>query len=195
MKETEDNILQHAFKLFLQNNFEKVSMSRIENATGNSRTAIYYYAKSKEDLFIKVIDRFVLQPLDVKNKVPNTDSTLYDFIARQIDGVKRTMRNLMKMSENNSNSYMNLIFQAAKYYPGFGEKYMALSEEELDIWKKVIRNAIIKEEVRGDIDIEMEAMNFRYAQLGMACDMSFANGLDPDRLLRVWMYNYNRIRQ
>lgn len=194
MKETEENIFLNSFKLFLQYNFEKVSMARIENATGNSRTAIYYYAKNKEDLFMKVIDRYILRPLDVKNKVPDTNLSLYEFIAKQIEGIKRTMLNLMKLSGSNSNSYMNLIFQAAKYYPGFREKYTALSNAELQIWKEVIRNAVMKEEVRADIDVDLEAMNFRFDHLGMACDMNFSTGLDADRLLRLWMYNYNRIR-
>ena len=104
------------------------------------------------------------------------------------------MANLNKLSGSHSNSYMNLIFQAAKYYPGFREKYTDLSNEELQIWEKVIRNAVVKGEVRADIDVELEAMNFRFNHLGMACDMNFSAGLDPDRLLRVWMYNYNRLR-
>lgn len=57
-EETVRKILEAAGKLFLSNGYEKTSMQDIINALGMSKGAIYHHFKSKEDLFVRVINEF-----------------------------------------------------------------------------------------------------------------------------------------
>ena len=47
-----------AFKLFISRQFEGVSLSDIENESGLTKGAIYYYASSKKELFRNVIEYY-----------------------------------------------------------------------------------------------------------------------------------------
>ena len=56
MKYTKEKILEEAFKLFLQKGYSEVSISVVQEELGIGRATLYYYFKSKEDLFKTVID-------------------------------------------------------------------------------------------------------------------------------------------
>lgn len=69
MKETEDKILFGAFKLFLTKNFEKVTIADLERALELSRGAIFYYMKNKEELFRRVVDKYILSPHNIETNL------------------------------------------------------------------------------------------------------------------------------
>lgn len=196
MKETEDKILFGAFKLFLTKNFEKVTIADLEKALGLSRGAIFYYMKTKEELFIRVIDKYVLSPHNIDNKFAAfKDSSLIDFINFYIDGIKKTMKSIESCGVKNLHrSYFSLIFQALQYYPNFGEFISGVFDKELELWKKVVGNAIKSGELKQDLDADIVAMHFRYIYSGLSFEMSLKNGLDTEQLMSIYMEFYSRIK-
>ena len=81
-----------AFKLFISRQFEGVSLSDIENESGLTKGAIYYYASSKKELFRNVIEYYIIEKQDLTNKVSLKGATgLKDFIDSYIEGIVRTM--------------------------------------------------------------------------------------------------------
>ena len=69
MKNTKERLILGAFKLFLFNNFEKVTIADIEKETGVSRGSIFYYVESKEELFGIVVDKFIFEAQSLKQKM------------------------------------------------------------------------------------------------------------------------------
>ena len=55
-----EQLYREAFKLFLLNPFEAVSITDIENASGMTRGAITYYAKDKLGLFYSVVKYYLV---------------------------------------------------------------------------------------------------------------------------------------
>ena len=196
MKETEDKILFGAFKLFLTKNFEKVTIADLEKALGLSRGAIFYYMKNKEELFIKVIDRYILSPHNIETKFATfKDSSLIDFIDFYIEGINRTMKSLGACGvENMCRCYFNLIFQAIQYYPDFGTHIAKVFDSELELWKRVISNALKSGEIRPEYDLDYVAMHFRYIYSGLSFEMCLKNGLDTTLLKDIFMKYYNEIK-
>lgn len=189
-----DELLLEAFKCFLISNYDKVSLKDIEVAAGFTRGVIYYYSRGKLDLFCQVIDEYILKKLNIKNKIILTENiSLYNFIQEQIQGIQRTMNKLFELTGSDSNSYMFLIYQASKNYPGFNEKYAQSGQIELNIWKKVIMDAIKKNEIK-NVDIETTAVMFRSIHLGLAYDQSFTTGLNPEYLKKIFMSLYEQIK-
>lgn len=59
-KSNREIVLQSAADLFLTRGYQLTSMDDIVAQCGVSKTNIYYHFKSKEDLLLSVIDRFIL---------------------------------------------------------------------------------------------------------------------------------------
>ena len=196
MKETEDKILFGAFKLFLTKNFEKVTIADLERALELSRGAIFYYMKNKEELFRRVVDKYILSPHNIENKFATfKDSSLIDFIHFYIEGINKTMKSIESCGvENLSRCYFNLIFQAIQYYPNFGTFISEVFEEELELWKRVVSNARNSGEIKKEFDADTVAMHFRYIYSGLSFEMSLNNGLDTELLMKLYMEYYNKIK-
>jgi len=196
VKETEDKILFGAFKLFLTKNFEKVTIADLEKALGLSRGAIFYYMKTKDELFRRVIDRYVLSPHNIDNKFAAfKDSSLIDFLHFYIEGINKTMRSIESCGvENLHRSYFSLIFQALQYYPNFGDFISGVFDKELELWKRVVSNAVNSGEIKQDLDADTIAMHFRYIYSGLSFEYSLKQGLDTKLLMDIYMEFYNRIK-
>src|SRR5690606_22626658 len=53
-------ILDKSFGLFLNENYDSVTMQQIQEASQVSRGAIYHHFKSKEDIFKEIVDIYLL---------------------------------------------------------------------------------------------------------------------------------------
>jgi len=196
VKETEDKILFGAFKLFLTKNFERVTIADLEKALGLSRGAIFYYMKTKEELFRRVVDKYVLSPHSVDNKFASLkDNSLIGFIQFYIDSINKTMKSIESCGvENLHRSYFSLIFQAIQYYPDFSRLISEVFEKELELWKRVVNNAHDSGEIRKEFNVEIVAMHFRYIYSGLSFEMSLKKGLDTILLQSLFMEYYNKIK-
>ena len=56
-----DIILNKCVELLLLKGFDAVSISDIQNATGMSRGLIYHHYKNKEELFMEVVGKYLLE--------------------------------------------------------------------------------------------------------------------------------------
>ena len=65
MADSKQHILETAFKLFLSKTYKEVTMKEIVNVTGLSKGAFYHYFDSKEQLFLDVINDYLLANLRV----------------------------------------------------------------------------------------------------------------------------------
>ena len=68
MKTNKAEIYKNAFRLFLQDNYEKVTVVKLEKAIGLSCRGIYHHTKDKLGLFKAVVDTYIFEPHKVENK-------------------------------------------------------------------------------------------------------------------------------
>lgn len=189
MKTNKAEIYKNAFRLFLQDNYEKVTVVKLEKVIGLSCRGIYHHTKDKLGLFKAVVDTYILEPHKVENKfVLAEDISLRDFLQAYIEGVERTMGYLSNElgvdSRVFAKYYFQFMFQAHKYYPGFTEKMDAVFEKDYQMWREVIERAKTSGEIRKDIATEEIVDMFRMAYMGMSYALAFTTGLDTVRLKR-----------
>lgn len=189
MKTNKAEIYKNAFRLFLQDNYEKVTVVKLEKVIGLSCRGIYHHTKDKLGLFKAVVDTYILEPHKVENKfVLAEDISLRDFLQAYIEGVERTMGYLSNElgvdSRVFAKYYFQFMFQAHKYYPGFTEKMDAVFEKDYQMWREVIERAKASGEIRKDIATEEIVDMFRMAYMGMSYALAFTTGLDTVRLKR-----------
>ena len=193
---TKDRILEEAFKLFLTHNFEKVSIADLENAVGKTRGAIFYFFKTKEELFNQVVDTYLIkaQNPDLKFNFPN-DISLEQFIYHYINGINTTMSKMLSLSVINIyKHYFSFYLQASRIYPNFPEIMAKNSFEELKAWQKVLDRAIQTKEIH-EIDTKGYALLFRSCFLGLAFDRCLTHGLNTEELKELYLDIYRQIKR
>ena len=199
MKTNKAEIYKNAFRLFLQDNYEKVTVVKLEKAIGLSCRGIYHHTKDKQGLFNAVVDTYILEPHKVENKfVYAEDISLRDFLQAYIEGVEKTIDYLSNElgvdRKECAKYYFQFLFQAYKYYPNFTEKMDAVFEKDRLMWQKVIERAKASGEIRKDVETEEIIDMFRMTHLGMSYVLAFTTGLDTVRLKRQFKAVYKLLK-
>lgn len=161
MKDTKDLILDAAFSLFLNNNYESVTFTELCRATKLTKGAVYHYFSSKEELFKAVIQKYVLVPH--KNDKPD-NLTLEKLIEFKLAEVERRIQSSIVRQLDKYDSvpmnYIQLLFLSYKYYPDFKKIGDAVMMDEIETWKKSIQLSIEQKLIRNDVDVETTALTF-----------------------------------
>jgi len=154
MLETKDFIIKTAFILFLKKGYKAVTMHDLERETGLTKGAFYHYFKSKEDIFIAVIDDYHLSQKGNSPSEFENHSSLAEFIDFQINEITLRISNLRSQTdiEDPDPFFISLIIEARKYYPGFTEKTKKHSKATINIWENKIREAQLNKEIKKEID-------------------------------------------
>ncbi len=192
---TRERIIEEAFKLFLNHNFEKVSVIDLEKAIGKTRGAIFYFFKNKEELFIEVLDTYIIKMQNPSEKFNVDDNiSLEQFIYLYINGINTTMSKMLSLSVVNIyKGYFSLYMQASRIYPNFAEIMTRYSVEEINLWEKVINRAVQSKEIK-EVNTKYYASLFRSCFLGLAFDRCLSYGLNTDELLALYQNIYNPIK-
>lgn len=160
MKETKDIILATAYKMFLNNNYEAVTINNIIKEAGITKGGIYHHYSSKEELFKAVIDKYVI---NAKTPAAVEFSSLNEMIEYTI---KESENHIQKKTKNNDcdqilpAQHISLFMAAFKYYPGFTKIGSISYRYEVEKWRSIIEMAIKNGEIRNDLDSEIAAINF-----------------------------------
>ena len=155
-----------AFKLFISRQFEGVSLADIENESGLTKGAIYYYASSKKELFRNVIEYYIIEKQDLTNKVCLKGvASFKDFVDSYIEGIARTMESFSFVTDelshtNPTKAYISMILQIAQYFPDLNNKFSVSRNNEIGIWCAMLQKAIENDEIRNDIDLLSTAKQF-----------------------------------
>lgn len=145
-----EKILRPAFKLFLTNNYEAVSTTKLEQESGLTRGALFYKHKSKEALFRAVVDRYILNFLSQGIAEPN-NITLKEYIDTFLNALMKRMETMKELGvENVHRGFYNLMYEALKYYPNLDQKFALFFENSLKKWTIVIQQALDSGEIESN---------------------------------------------
>lgn len=192
---TKERIIEEAFKLFLTHNYEKVSVTDLEQAIGKTRGAIFYFFKHKEEIFNEVIDTYMIKTQNPSTKFNfDEDVSLEQFIHLYINRINATMSKMLSLSVVNIyKGYFSLYMQASRIYPNFAEIMTQNSVEEVNLWERVISRAIQTKEIK-EVNTRQYATLFRSCFLGLAFDRCLSYGLNTEELLVMYQNIYNQIK-
>lgn len=173
MNDTKEYIIDQAYSLFLSRSYEAVSISEISKAIGLTKGALYHHFTNKEELFKAVIDKYVILNDLVLEDHHITLAQLIDYtlnkaseIVNSIFGETPTFIPI---------SYMALIIDAFRHYPGFAEEKQHLLTLEIEKIKLVMEHAIAIGEIRNDINTEIMAANYFSQTIGIAANLLHNN--------------------
>jgi TetR/AcrR family transcriptional regulator, transcriptional repressor for nem operon len=184
MTDTREHILQTAFSLFITKSYKAVTMKDLENATGLTKGAFYHYFRSKEEIFIEVIDKFYLAYHNPKSKNSLDNVSLKEYIEMHLNNMAYCMNRVKDIAnvDNPDPNSISLIIEAKDYYPGFTEKLKELDSHIFNNWTQVISRAKVTGEILHDIEADILAENFiaveysvgRYIRCGRSLEFMFS---------------------
>lgn len=199
--ETKTSIREAAFKLFLTYDYDVVPLKQIEQKVKVTRGCMTYHYPNKLDLFIDVIDYYVLHKQDIKQKAPDISSkSLLVFLKYYVDKVGLSKSELSvfledKSETNITRAYLNLIAQAQRYYPDFDKIAYEIKTKEVFVWENIIKKAQEHGEIRSDLDSLLLAKQFRYLFYGQSYDEALEHGLNVEKMEEQFMFLYSIIKK
>lgn len=197
-----EEVIENALRVFARMNYEKASLMEIARVCGLSKAGIIYYFPCKLDLFVAVVDKYVLGMQATANKFKFTYATLEEFIVKYTEGVRRTMGNIISVLDEGNNTsgcsinfyYFHLMMQVRLYYPDVESKIASLFEQDYEHWREAIRSAQKSGEIKSDIAVDDIATMFRQMFLGLSFEQSFFSGLDVEQLAHKLMFIYSLVK-
>lgn len=199
--ETKTLIREAAFKLFLTYDYDVVPLKQIEQKVKVTRGCMTYHYPNKLDLFIDVIDYYVLHKQDIEQKAPDiSQKSLFVFLKYYVDKVGLNKSELSvfledKSETNITRAYLNLIAQAQQYYPDFDKIAYEIKTKEVFVWEKIVKKAQERGEIRDDLDSLLLAKQFRYLFYGQSYDDALEDGLNVEKMEEQFMFLYSIIKK
>lgn len=190
-RETRAKIVEYSTKLFLEKGYKGVTMSDILKATNLSKGAFYHHFKSKEELFVELMQNLVNDfseiPYDTLDK-----SSLYNFYTDYIN----YLSNQPNKKVVNSFQYTTLLYDAVKFIPDLSNRVKEIKNTEEDNWLKVVKEARENGEIDTPMGDEQIAKMFISSSTGVSMTESSAD--DSQRksiLLDLWNAFYNGMKK
>jgi TetR/AcrR family transcriptional regulator, transcriptional repressor for nem operon len=192
MEDTREYIIDEAYKLFLNNSYEAVSISDISKAIGLTKGALYHHFASKEDLFKAVIDKYLNFG---ENPVTDLDIPLSDYIEALLSQAGLILDSITNQKQRfEPISILSLIIDSMRHYPESVSKKIDLFNSEVDRIKTVLQNAIKRKEIRGDIDVALTASNYFSIIYGVTNNL--IQNVNPDQamvILRAQLFEFYKL--
>ncbi len=155
-------ILEIAFRLFAAYSYPDVSYSLLEEATGISRGSMVYYFSNKEGIFRAVLETFLFNTGNARSVSVRKRKTLNGFYNALVDTIAKEMAKLRQFNIRNlSDARFNIERSALQFIPEFRDNERRVHEEDYEVWKEVVSNAIASGELKKRTDPEATARLFQ----------------------------------
>lgn len=141
--ETRNHIVQVAGKLFSHFGFKKATMEEIAAATRKGKSSIYYYFKSKEEIFQAVVEK---EAEELRGELKEEIAKYDDPIEQLRAYVMLRMRKLKKVV----NFYDALKSDYLTHLDFIDKVRRRFDEEEIQIIREIIQNGVDN----GKFDVE-----------------------------------------
>ena len=147
MAELRDEIVKKSLLQFLNRGYKGTSLKDLEQATGLTKGAFYYYFKDKKEMLEAGIERYFsitreYIDLVIRNKEEGAD------LAQKFFGCF-----ILEVL------FFQLVLEVAPLFPAFRERIYTLSKTRLTHWERVILKAKQKGEIRETLDTSVLARN------------------------------------
>lgn len=192
-------LYEKAFNLFLQHQFDGVSLSDIEKATNMTRGAIFYYHDSKLELFKAVVKHYFINRQKVQSEIPYEGITLIEFINRYVEAIGKQMEMLKKSigdigETTTSKAYIIMGLKLREYSEELNNEYTSIRNQIVNNWESALQNAVKTGEIKPQTDVHELAGLFVCTYLGLSIWESFDGTLSIKNLRHKFICIYDLIK-
>ena len=147
-----NQILEAAFKVFVNKGYSRTTMDDIVNSSGFSKGALYHYYKSKKDLFLSLIDHWETYTFENFYNKESKQSSASEIL-------RHFGQNVLKTLENKKHAYIAEVefWSLSNYDKDIKKRSQHLYDKLLNLFEKVVHKGIKEGEFK-KLDIRKTSM-------------------------------------
>ena len=147
-----NQILEAAFKVFVEKGYSKATMDDIVDSSGLSKWALYHYYKSKKDLFLSLIEHWEVYTFKNFYNKESKDKKASDIL-------RSFGQNVLKTLDEKKYAYIAEIefWSLSNYDADIKSRSQLLYDKLLNLFEKVVKKGIKQGEFK-ELDIRNTAM-------------------------------------
>lgn len=170
-----EEINSTALSLFGESGFEATRMGSIADALGISKSSLYQYCSSKEDLYIRVLESYIHGNPPTKEALGIDEEDWHKV-------VKNIARSYMEMSHDSScMSFLSAVIRDSNQFPEFGKAYY---EQSFGVARENMVSFLLplqeRGEIRRDVDLKTATTIFFGALTSYMLIFHVIKGADCD---------------
>ena len=161
MTELREEIVKKAFLQFLNRGYKACSLKTLEQATGLTKGACYYYFKDKKEILEAGMERY----FSVMKEESEEDVERVTSLREYIDLVIKNKEASADASQRIFGCFIlevlffQLVLEVAPIFPDFRERIYTISKKRLANWEHIILRAKQSGEIRETLDTSVLARN------------------------------------
>ena len=161
MTELREEIIKKAFLQFLNRGYKACSLKTLEQATGLTKGAFYYYFKDKKEILEAGMKRY----FSVMKEESEEDVERVTSLREYIDLVIKNKEASAGASQRIFGCFIlevlffQLVLEVAPIFPDFRERIYTISKKRLANWEHIILRAKQSGEIRETLDTSVLARN------------------------------------
>ena len=161
MTELREEIIKKAFLQFLNRGYKACSLKTLEQATGLTKGAFYYYFKDKKEILEAGMERY----FSVMKEESEEDVERVTSLRKYIDLVIKNKEASADASQRIFGCFIlevlffQLVLDVAPIFPDFRERIYTISKKRLANWEHIILRAKQSGEIRETLDTSVLARN------------------------------------
>ncbi|HTX61645.1 MAG TPA: TetR/AcrR family transcriptional regulator [Methanobacterium sp.] len=164
--ETKNRIMEESFKLFLEKGFSDVSLSEIKQASDITTGGFYHYFKSKDDLLIAVIEKYIFDYFNsTVRKVRQCKGTPKE----KLSAVMLSILGKTRLSDSITFDYKTLhmlLMEGVKKFEPVQEHYSEFFRTLLNFIEDIVNEGVAQGVIRRDVDSTELATAIETAMVG-----------------------------
>ena len=167
--ELRDEIIRKTFLCFLSRGYQAASLKELEQATGLTKGAFYYYFKDKRELLQAGLELYWGLMREETGEEVEAAESLEAYI-RLVLAHKEESAELSERELGCSVPeafFFQLVLEVEDLFPAVGAKVDALAKTRLRHWERVIERAQARGEVRKELDAAVLARNLMSVSVSM----------------------------
>lgn len=169
MTESREEIIKKAFFYFLNKGFRACSLKDLEQATGLTRGAFYYYFRNKEEILKVCLERYSGVQEDLSEEEFCKINSLKEYIDVVLQQKERRAFRMQELFGTFviEELYFQLILEVEDIFPDYRHKVNKLVRTRLNRWEEIILKAKCGGEIREELNTSVLARNLMSVSMSM----------------------------
>ena len=180
-------ILLTAFKMFAINGYDGVSLNNIIKETGLTKGGVYYHFGSKDELFIEVVQTFIINYYTekVKEIVKNTKKNVKTRLQNSYCIPAFLINQASKLFPIESNSFaFYLMFDAIRKFPSMKQAIADCYTEVTGLIIALVIEGIENKEIKDDVDMQSLSIEIVSLLDGILMYSTLVPGINIEKQLK-----------
>ena len=140
MTDLKEEIVNKSFALFLNKGYKACSLRDLENATGLTKGAFYYYFRNKEEILKSGIEKYLAVANEISEEEFLKIGSLKEYIHAVVKQKEWTAARLQQTFDFFiiEVAFFQLILEVAFLFPDYRKQIDELSKKRLSRWESMI---------------------------------------------------------